>query len=292
MYESLKKLITEAKETGKSLHDVILLEEMESTERKQKDILTQLQHSLKVMRESLERGLEEKVTLPIDDATEQSQKLTSTPVFLSKDLKEAVYWAMSIEEYNSDMGVICAAPTAGSAGVFPAVIFKAQEILEKSDEDLLHATLVGAGIGTVIGNSATTAGAEGGCQAEIGTASAMAAGAITYFAGGSLEMVENAVGIALKNILGLVCDPVAGLVITPCISRNAMGVVNAFLAAEMALSKVDSIIPADEIIEAMGRVGRKLPEELRETGKGGIANTPTAKKIEERLFKDTTERED
>jgi len=284
MYDSIKSLINDAIKSGKPLHEIILQDEIESTDAKRDEILHRLQRSLDVMKTSLKKGVTTDVVLPIKEAMEQSQKMLSRPIFLSKDLKEAVYWAMSIEEYNSGMGLICAAPTAGSAGVLPAVLFKGQEMLEKDESDVLNALLVGSEIGAIIGNKATLSGSEGGCQAEVGVASAMAAASLVYLAGGTPEQVGHAVALAIINLLGLVCDPVAGLVIVPCIQRNAIGCMNAFLAAELALSGVTSIIPVDEVIDAMYEVGRKLPYELKETGLGGIASTPTAKQIAKKLY--------
>ena len=266
------------------MHEVILKEESLTTGKSYKEILDRAQHSLDIMMHSLEKGNTLDIDLPIKEVIEQSQHMMGAPIFLGKDLKEAVYWAMSIMEYSNGMGVICACPTAGSSGIFPAVIFKAQQMLDKSNEEVLHAFLVGATVGAIIGNLACLSGSEAGCQAEVGVASAMAGSAIAYLAGGSPEQIGQVVALTLKNLLGLVCDPVAGLVISPCIKRNAIGVMNAFLGAEMALSGITSLIPADEVIEAMMKVGRKLPEELRETGNGGLAATPTGKRIQKEIF--------
>ncbi len=264
---------------------LIIQEEVLQTGKTEEEIFTQARHALKVMQTSLERGNTLDIKLPIKESIEQSQFMMKAPIFLSKDIKEAVYWAMSIMEYSNGMGVICAAPTAGSSGIFPAVLFKAKEMLKATEEEILKAYFIGAMIGVVIGNRATLSGAEGGCQAEIGVASAMAAAAITYLGKGNSHQIIETVALALKNVMGLVCDPVAGLVISPCIKRNAIGVLNAFLAAEMALSGVTSIIPADEVVMAMKKVGDLMPSILKETGKGGIADTPTGKKIRNQIFK-------
>ncbi len=284
MYKSFSQLINKSRTKKVDIVDLIIEDEIINTEKTREQIIDRAKHLLATMRQSLKKGISEDVALPIKEAMEQSQKMLSSPIFLSVDIKEAVYWAMSIAEYNSGMGLIVACPTAGSSGVFPSVLFKAQEMLDKTEEDLLNAFLVGGEIGGIIGNISTLSGSEGGCQAEIGVAAAMGAGAITYMADGTNEQIAEAVSIALTNLMGLVCDPVAGLVIAPCIKRNAIGVINAFLAAEMALSGVNSIIPVDEVIEAHASVGRKLPTELRETGLGGIANTETARKIRKRLY--------
>jgi len=286
MYKNFQEFLAQAQAKGWSLHEAILQEEILSTSQSRDAILDRAKKSLAVMLTSLEKGNTLDINLPIKEVIEQSQLMMKAPTFLSKEIKEAVYWAMSIVEYSNGMGIICAAPTAGSSGVFPATLFKARDMLNKNVKDVLHAFLVGAMTGAIIGNNAMISGSEGGCQAEVGTASAMAAAAITYLADGSPEQVEHAVALALKNLLGLVCDPVAGLVIVPCIKRNAIGVMNAFLAAEMALSGVTSLIPADEVIEAMRKVGAQLPNNLKETGTGGLADTPTGRRIKAEIFKD------
>ncbi|MFX1558429.1 MAG: L-serine ammonia-lyase, iron-sulfur-dependent, subunit alpha [Promethearchaeota archaeon] len=287
MFESISQLLSESKINNIPLYQLILKDESEYTHTPESKIIERLKKSLNVMKQSLEKALASDMDLPIKEASQQAKKLLSPGIFFGNNMKQAISWAMAIAEYNSGMGLIVACPTAGSSGVLPAVLFKAKDTLEKSDEDLLNALIVAGAVGAIIGNQAMLSGSEGGCQAEVGVASAMAAAAITYMASGSNDQISNAIALSLKNILGLVCDPVAGLVISPCIKRNAIGVVNAFLAAEMALSGVISIIPADEVIDAMMKVGRKLPYELKETGKGGIAATKTGKRIRKSLFSDT-----
>ncbi|MFX1499277.1 MAG: L-serine ammonia-lyase, iron-sulfur-dependent, subunit alpha [Promethearchaeota archaeon] len=286
MFESIMSLLNESETKGIPLHELIINDEMEYHNTSKNVIIKKLKKSLTVMKQSLEKALESDIELPIKEASHQAKKMLSPGIFYGNNLKEAVGWAMAIGEYNSGMGLIVACPTAGSSGVLPAVLFKAKDILNKSDDDVLKALIVAAAIGAIIGNNAMLSGSEGGCQAEVGVASAMAAAAITYMAGGTYDQISNAIALTLKNLLGLICDPVAGLVISPCIKRNAMGVVNAFLAAEMALSGVNSIIPADEVVDAMMKVGRKMPYELKETGKGGIAATKTGKKIKKSIFSD------
>ncbi|UJG41106.1 MAG: L-serine ammonia-lyase, iron-sulfur-dependent, subunit alpha [Candidatus Heimdallarchaeum aukensis] len=266
--------------------EFIILEEIHTTGKTKEEILERTNKIYETMKKSLENALSEKTILPIEEAIGQSDKLTSAPFFLDEDMKEAVYWTMSIAEYNSGMGVIVACPTAGSSGVFPAVLFKAEEKLKTSKEKSLKALIVGGVVGAIIGNKATLSGSEGGCQAEVGVASAMSAAAITYLAGGSLSQIFEAISLCLINLMGLVCDPVAGLVISPCIKRNTIGVMNAFLASELALSGVSSIIPVDEVVAAMSNVGKKMAYELKETGLGGIANTPTAREIRKRIFEE------
>lgn len=190
--------------------------------------------------------------------------------------------AMRIAESNACMKRIVAAPTAGSCGVLPAVLISLQEKKGFSDEEMAKALFVAAGVGGVIANRASLAGAEGGCQAEIGAASSMAAAAMVSLLGGDADMIEDAAAIALKGLLGLVCDPVAGLVEVPCVKRNVIGSVNAVTSADLALAGVKSRIPADEVFDAMRTVGRCMHEELRETGKGGLAATPTGMEIASR----------
>ena len=178
---------------------------------------------------------------------------------------------------------IVAAPTAGSCGVVPAVLLPLCEREHYTQHELLEALYVASGIGAVIAYRASISGAAGGCQAEIGTASAMAAGALVSLRGGTNEQIGHAVAMALKNLMGLVCDPVAGLVEVPCVKRNVIGAVNAISAADMALAGIESRIPVDEVIDAMGEVGRRMPVEFRETALGGLAATPTGKAVKERM---------
>ena len=178
---------------------------------------------------------------------------------------------------------IVAAPTAGSCGVVPAVFLTMQEEKHFSEDKMVEALYVAAGIGGVIASRAFLSGAAGGCQAEIGSASAMAAGGLTYLMGGNAEEISNASALALKNLLGLACDPVAGLVEVPCVKRNVIGAVNALTAADMTMAGIFSRIPPDEVIDAMRSVGRNMNEDIRETGKGGLAGTPTGVEIREKM---------
>ena len=192
--------------------------------------------------------------------------------------------ALRMGECNACMHRIVAAPTAGACGVLPAVLLPYAEKYDTPDEELVNALYIASGFGCVIAQRASISGAEAGCQAEIGSASAMAAAALVYLHGGTPEQMANAVAIALKNIMGLACDPVAGLVEVPCVKRNAIGAMNALTAAELALAGISSAIPADEVIDAMRQVGLSLPSTLRETGKGGIAATPTAMRFAASFF--------
>ena len=198
-------------------------------------------------------------------------------------MDEVIVQAISMAESNACMRRIVAAPTAGSCGVVPAVLLPLCDREHYTQHELLEALYVASGIGAVIAYRASISGAAGGCQAEIGTASAMAAGALVSLRGGTNEQIGHAVAMALKNLMGLVCDPVAGLVEVPCVKRNVIGAVNAISAADMALAGIESRIPVDEVIDAMGEVGRRMPVEFRETALGGLAATPTGKAVKERM---------
>lgn len=191
--------------------------------------------------------------------------------------------ALRVAESNACMKKIVAAPTAGSCGVMPAVLLTIQEEYGYSDEDMAKALYVAGGIGSVIAHRASVSGAEGGCQAEIGSASAMTAGAAVYLRGGSNEQMMNASALALKSLLGLACDPVAGLVEVPCVKRNVIGAVNALTAADMTMAGIESKIPPDEVIDAMQSIGRRMDPSIRETGVGGLAGTPTGARIREEI---------
>ncbi len=199
--------------------------------------------------------------------------------YLSTVMEKAVKMA----ESNACMKRIVAAPTAGSCGVIPAVLLSYERVRPVSEDEMVEALFVAAGIGTVIASSASIAGAEGGCQAEIGAASSMAAGALCYLEGGGPEAITHAAALAMKSLLGLTCDPVAGLVEVPCIKRNASGAVNAVVAAQMAMAGIRSAVTPDEVIDSMRRIGKLLPACLRETSQEGLAITPSAQRIVQKL---------
>ena len=207
----------------------------------------------------------------------QENRLVGT--FLTMVMEKAV----KMGESNACMKRIVAAPTAGSCGVIPAVLLTYLEQKKPPKEKIIQALFVSAGIGEVIANTASISGAEGGCQAEIGSASSMAAGAVTYLEGGTNEQIATAAALAMKNMLGLTCDPVAGLVEVPCIKRNVSGAVNAIISSQMALAGLKSAIPVDEVFETMGRIGRLIPPCLRETSEEGLAVTPSAMVVKEKI---------
>lgn len=200
-------------------------------------------------------------------------------------IQSVISTALKIGECNACMGRIVAAPTAGASGVMPAVLLPVQAKYQLSDEIMVQALYVAAGFGQVIATRSSISGAEGGCQAEIGSASAMAAAALVFLRGGTPDQMAAACAMAIKNLLGLVCDPVAGLVEVPCVNRNVIGAMNALSCADMALAGISSAIPCDEVIDAMRAVGDTLPSALRETGLGGLAATPTGRRVAQHLLK-------
>ena len=195
---------------------------------------------------------------------------------------QVIAGALQMGESNACMHRIVAAPTAGSCGVIPAVFLVVEERLSLPEEKMVEAMFVSAGIGAVIAENASLAGASGGCQAEIGSASAMAAGGLAYLQGGSAEQIADAAAFALKNMLGLACDPVGGLVEVPCIKRNVAGAVNALTSAQLAMAGITSAIPVDEVIDAMRRIGNEMPSAIKETSLGGLATSPTAVRLTEK----------
>ena len=214
------------------------------------------------------------------DGARYESMLASGKMMCGNYLNQAIATALKVSECNACMKRIVAAPTAGSCGVIPAVLLPyQQEYPDATETDMIQALYVSGGFGNILAERASISGAEAGCQAEIGAASAMAAAALVYLRGGTPEACGHACAMALKNLLGLVCDPVAGLVEVPCVKRNVVGVVNAISCANMALAGITSRIPADEVIDAMAEVGAAMSADLRETARGGLAATPTAQKI-------------
>lgn len=197
---------------------------------------------------------------------------------------KAVAAAMAVLEVNASMGQVVAAPTAGSCGILPGVLVTLGEELHLDDDELTKALFTASAIGLIVSKNATVAGAEGGCQAETGTAAAMAAASAIELLGGSPEEVLHGAAMTFKNILGLVCDPIAGLVESPCVKRNAIGAANALISTDMALAGIKSIIPFDEVVDAMYKVGKSMPVELKETALGGLAATPTGKRLAKEIL--------
>lgn len=283
----MAELVHLAESQGKMISEIMIEQEIQVSGRSRNDIMKQMDNNLIVMEEAVKRGLEGVTShsgLTGGDAV-LLQKYIEKGNFLSGEIiLHAVSKAVATNEVNAAMGTICATPTAGSAGVVPGTLFAVKSKLEPSREKMIRYLFTAGAFGFVIANNASISGAAGGCQAEIGSATGMAAAAIVEMAGGTPSQSAEAMAISLKNMLGLVCDPVAGLVEVPCVKRNAMGAANAMIAADMALAGIKSRIPCDEVIEAMYKIGNQMPSTLRETGEGGLAATPTGRKLAEQIF--------
>ena len=278
---SLNSWISEAEASGKSMQEFLIEYNSKELECSKEELLAKMEAMLVVIKESIDfgltgvrshSGLTGGAAKRLLEASEQKQFNN----ILGDKAKDAMVYAMAVAEANAAMGRIVAAPTAGASGVLPGVFFALKKHYNLSDQVLAEGLVVAGGIGLVIADRASLAGATGGCQAECGSAAAMAAGAAVAMLGGSPAQIGHAVSIVFKNVLGLVCDPVAGLVEVPCIKRNGSCALQALAAAELALAGIESFIPADEAIDAMKSVGDSLPCSLKETAGGGMATTPTA----------------
>ena len=276
--------VIEAEIKGLKISEVILRNQMEELEQSEQVLFQRMNTNLQAMRDSVEAGLISKRRslsgLVGGDAEKVDERRKRGESLIGDQMSGLIAKALAVAEVNACMGKIVAAPTAGSCGVIPAVFFTIEDARQVTEHELLLALFTAAGLGTVIAERASVSGAEGGCQAEIGSATAMAAAAAVELAGGSPRQTADAAAIAMKSMLGLVCDPVAGLVEVPCVKRNATGATIALVAAEMALSGVKSAIPIDEVIDAMGNIGKQMPCALKETAQGGLAVTPTGRRIQ------------
>lgn len=293
MYTSIAELTDAAVSRALTVGAAVRAQEALDLDQSQDVVICRMRERLAVMRDSVGRGLagvRSRSGLTGGDARRMAEARTriasghatasGAPMLIGGEpLTSAITYALAVAEVNAGMGRIVAAPTAGSCGVLPGVLFSVGEIRGAGDAELVDALFAAGGVGAVIARSSTLAGAAGGCQAECGAAAAMAAAAAVQIAAGTPEQCADAVALAFKGLLGLVCDPVAGLVEVPCIKRNATSVAVALAAADMALAGIRSVIPADEVIWAMGAIGRELPASLRETALGGLAATPTGKRI-------------
>jgi L-serine dehydratase len=283
MFTSIKELVAQAE--GTTIGEIMLRREAKHSSREQ--ALADMQESLNVMRAAVHKGVEGVTShsgMTGGNAQKMHQYLQSGHALTDDTFLRSITYALATNEVNAAMGVICASPTAGSCGVLPGVLLAAQEHMQCSDEDVVLALFCAGAIGLVVANNAMISGAAGGCQAEVGTASAMAAAALTQLRGGTPAMCAHAMAMALKNMLGLVCDPLAGLVEVPCVKRNAAGAANALTASEMALAGVESYVPWDEVIEALYKVGQSIPLALRETAQGGLADTETGRTWKRKLW--------
>ncbi|MBZ9609145.1 L-serine ammonia-lyase, iron-sulfur-dependent, subunit alpha [Clostridium estertheticum] len=252
------------------------------------EIVEKMRKNLNIMREAAEYGLTNETRsisgLIGGDAIRLNRYAQGGNTLTGEFMIKAMARALSCSEVNAAMGKIVAAPTAGSCGILPAVIITAGEKLNKTEDELINALFTASGVGIIIAKNATMSGAEGGCQAECGSAAAMGAAAVVEMMGGTPAMALNAAAIVIKNILGLVCDPVAGLVEVPCAKRNIAGAVSALTTADLAMSGVTSRIPFDDTVIAMYKVGKQLPCELRETAMGGLATTPTGLELAKKIL--------
>jgi len=280
--QKIQQLVREAESRGIAISEVVLECEMENSGKSRGELLQKMSRNWSVMKQSIEKGLREPGT-PMGGlvkGTASTMEAAVNSSLIPKDrISKTVMRALAVSEVNASMGLVVAAPTAGSCGILPAVLATAQEEKGYRDEDIVSSLFTAAGVGMVIARNASVAGAEGGCQAECGSAAAMAAASLVELAGGAPAQVGEAVALSLKNVLGLTCDPVAGLVEVPCIKRNAFLAVNAWIASDMAVAGIKSIIPVDEVIDTMGEVGREMPVKFKETSRGGLATTPTGERI-------------
>ena len=281
MFESLQQMQEICEEKGISFWELVMQEEVnekQSTPEEVFDMMQEMYHAMVLADEGYQQEISSSGMVGGAGALmaewNRNGKTLAGP-FLGQVMERALKMA----ESNACMKRIVAAPTAGSCGVLPAVLITYQKEENCPEKEVVKALFVSAGIGGIIASRASIAGAQGGCQAEIGSASAMAAGALTFLRGGNLQQIYEAAALALKGLLGLVCDPVAGLVEVPCVKRNVIGSVNAVTSSDMAMAGICSFIPVDQVIDAMDEIGRNMPCQYRETSEGGLAATPAGKAV-------------
>ena len=288
MFYSIKELVEQADlDFQGSVAELMIATEYELTGRKRDEVLRLMTRNLDVMKGSVIMGLDESKSrsgLTGGDAAKLHKYIQSGKALSDYTVLTAAKNAIAVNEYNAKMGLVWATPIAVSAGCLPAVLTSAIEKLELTEKQQLDFLLTAGAFGLVIANNASISGAEGGCQAEVGSAAAMSAAALVLAAGGTAFQASQAICFVIKNMLGLICDPVAGLVEVPCVKRNAMGASYAFIAADMALAGIESKIPVDEVIDAMYQVGTSMPTAFRETAEGGLAATPTGRKLSKEIF--------
>lgn len=289
MFDSIKEIVDTANKTKTPISELIIQDEIKNSGMSRKQVWEKMRYNLHTMQNAVKKG-------ESGDGVQSSTGLTGGEAVKLREYRKhhqslsgdtvmsAVQAAMATNEVNASLGIICATPTAGSSGTLPGVIATLSKRLKLTEDDLVHFLFTAGGMGLVIANHAGIAGATGGCQAEVGSASAMGAAAAVEAAGGTPEQSSQALAIAISNLLGLVCDPIAGLVEIPCIKRNAIGATNALVSADLALAGCISKIPADECIMALDSVGKQMPASLRETGIGGLAGTPTGQAIKAKIF--------
>lgn len=286
-YNSLQEILTVCDQEKVAFWEAILLDDLDSRKVEKEDSVSKMKSLWEAMQLAGSTYKKEEHSasgLVGGDGGKMEDYYQNNDTLCGDFLSKVIAQALQMGESNACMKRIVAAPTAGACGVLPAVLLPFYKEKEVTTEKIIEALYVAAGIGEVIAKRAFIAGAAGGCQAEVGTASAMAAGALVHLKGGDNVSITHAVAMTLKNLLGLVCDPVAGLVEVPCIKRNVIGAMNALSCADMALAGITSKIPADQVIDAMREVGERMDVTLRETGLGGLAATPAAIEITKKLF--------
>lgn len=271
--------------TGEPLYQPVLAYEIEQKGRTEPEIWDGLQRAYDVMRDAVQTGLTQDMTSRSGMVNNGAKKIAASPVtVLSPEFKLLVTRAMAAKEVNSCMGRVVAAPTAGASGILPGVLVTVQELHGLTDRQILEGLLVAAGIALIIEQNASLAGAVGGCQAETGSAAAMGSGAVVYCLGGTVEQTFAAVAVTIQCMLGLVCDPVAGLVEVPCVVRNASAAAIAFSSAQIAIAGVNPVIPVDQCVAALGEVGQSMETRYKETALGGLANTTRGREIEKMVL--------
>ncbi|WP_316568478.1 L-serine ammonia-lyase, iron-sulfur-dependent, subunit alpha [Neobacillus sp. YIM B06451] len=287
MFRNVAELVELATSRNVKISEIMIEQEVEVTGRSREEVIAMMDRNLRVMEQAVERGIQGVKShsgLTGGDAVLMQEYIKKGNFLSGETLLDAVSKAVATNEVNAAMGTICATPTAGSAGVVPGTLFAVKNKLNPTREQMVSFLFTSGAFGFVVANNASISGAAGGCQAEVGSAAGMAAAALVELAGGTPEQCAEAMAITLKNMLGLVCDPVAGLVEVPCVKRNAMGAANAMVAADMALAGIKSRIPCDEVIDAMFKIGQSMPTALKETAQGGLAATPTGRELEAKIF--------
>jgi len=289
-FNNCEELVRRSKENNDLISETVIKYEIEKSKRTKDQVVQQMKESYLAMEASIRKGIYGKSQLLGNifggNAIKMDKFIKSGSSVCGVTLSKVVRNALAVMEVNGSMGKIVACPTAGSAGIVPAAVFTVAEEHNIPESKIIQSLFTGGGIGIIIAKNATISGSVGGCQAECGSASAIAAAIISEMLGGNYEQILSSVSLALGNMLGIVCDPVAGMVEIPCIQRNAMSAANAIISAEMALAGIDSVIPADEIIYALDEVGKLMDSSLKDTLRAGISNTPTAKRIQEKAVKD------
>lgn len=287
-YNSIEELVNVSKINNTPIFSTVISYECEKSNRTYDEVFNEMKENYSVMKESIEKGINTESEMLANifkgNAKKMNEYINSGGSIGGIELSKVIRSALAVMEVNGAMGKILACPTAGSAGTVPAAVITIADGNNIPMEKVVESLFTGAGLGMIIAKNATISGAVGGCQAECGVASGMAAAIITEMFGGDYSQITSALSIAIGNVLGLVCDPVAGTVEIPCIQRNVMAAANAIVSAEMALAGIDSVIPADEIVQALKEVGDLMHDSLKDTLGAGISNTPTGRRIEKRLL--------